>query len=199
MPLPLARALRSLVGAALALVAVVVPASARQPAWQVGEHVEAYNVDWYAATVTEVGTGNMAGYYKVHFDAFSAASDQYIRASNIRARADRRAAAAAADAARAAGPRVGRYRVLSFGASATPIVLGELELLDGGRYRAILPGGRPAGDGRYAYDAASGSVRWLSGPYRTDGWGGAFTVERDGKTHQIRLRGGTVAVNSTDR
>ena len=73
MPLYLARTLRALVVATLALVVAVAPAGARQPAWHVGDHVEAYNVDWYAATITEIGTGNVAGYYKVHFDAFSAA------------------------------------------------------------------------------------------------------------------------------
>jgi len=173
-------------------------AGANQPAFKVGDKVEAYNIDWYRATIVEIGSGNMAGYYKVHFDAYSSAIDQFIRASNIRVQPGQRAAAAGTVIANAAGPRPGRYRVLSFGASSIPIMLGELELLGGGRYRSTLSGGRAVGEGSYDYDAASGNVRWLSGPYKTDGWGGAFTVERDGKTHKIRLRGGTVAVNSTD-
>ncbi len=173
-------------------------AFAQPPAWHVGDHVEAWNVAWYPATVLEIGAGSMAGYYRVHYDQYAAASDQWLTASSRRARPAGAAAAAGVAATRAAGPRLGRYRVLSFGAGGSAIALGAVELLAGGHYRATLPGGRAAGEGRWRYDAATASVRWLSGPYRDDGWGGAFTVEREGKTHQLRLRGGTVAVNSTD-
>jgi hypothetical protein len=134
----------------------------------------------------------------VHYDAFSSASDQYVRATNVKVRPDTRVVAAQAAGWRAAGPRVGRYRILSYGLGNAPLHLGEVELLAGGRYRVTLPGGRVNGEGRYDYDPATATVRWLSGRYKDEGWGGGFTVEREGKTHQVGLREGTIAVNSTD-
>jgi hypothetical protein len=165
--------------------------------WQPGDKVLAWNVTWYPATVLGIGTGQHAGDILVHYDAYSSASDRYVRATNVKARPDARAVAARAAAWRAAGPRVGRYRILSYGGS-SPLHLGEVELLAGGRYRVTLPGGRVNGEGRYAYDPATATVRWLSGRSKDEGWDGGFTVERDGKTHQVGLRSGTIAVNSTD-
>ena len=66
-----------------------------------------------------------------------------------------------------------------------------------GTYKAYLPGGKLSGEGRYTYNAADQKVTWQSGPY-VDVWGGAFTVEREGKTHKIRLKSTTIATNSTD-
>ena len=167
--------------------------------WKAGDKVLAYNVGWYPATVLAIGTGNYAGYIMVHFDASTSASNQYVSATNIKARPDERAVAAAAATDHVAGPRLGRYLILSYGrASAAPLQLGEVELLAGGRYRVGLPGGRANGEGRYDYDGTAGTVRWLSGRYKDEGWGGEFTVEREGKTHRIQLKRGTIAVNSTD-
>lgn len=167
-------------------------------AWKPGDKVLAWNVTWYPATVLEIGSGTYAGYIKVHYDGSSSASDQYLRGTSIKARPDARAEAVAAEVAQRAGPRLGRYRILSYGAGGSSLMLGELELRSDGRYRAAVVGGRVIGEGRYDYDAATATVRWLSGPYQTDGWGGKFTVERNGKTHQIRLRPNTIAVNSID-
>ena len=174
-------------------------AHAAQEHFKVGDRIQAYNVGWYDATITRIGAGSNAGEYMVRYDKY--ASEQWIAAKNIRARpgADKSPANTNASSARSAGPRLGRYVILSYGrAGAAPLRLGEVELLAGGRYRVSLPGGRANGEGRYDFDAAAGTVRWLSGRYKDEAWGGGFTVEREGKTHTIRLKSGTVAVNSTD-
>jgi len=176
-------------------------ATAQDGGFKVGDKVEAYNVGWYKATVLEIGSGSMSGYLKVHYDDFSSASDQFIALRNIRARPNARSAAAGAAAsasARNAGPRLGRYLIRSYGNPTIPIPIGELELLSGGRYRAMANGGRVIGQGTYSFDAASSTVQWLSGPYKEAGWLGQFTIERDGKTHKIRVNRVTIATNSTD-
>nr|AIA13783.1 Unknown Function [uncultured bacterium] len=95
------------------------------------------------------------------------------------------------------GPRLGKYRILSYGAtSIPPLFLGSV-VLEAGKYTFFLPGDKPAGEGRYEYDAAAKKVKWLSGPF-LDKWGGDFTIDREGKTHKIRLKSTTIATNSTD-
>jgi hypothetical protein len=44
----------------------------------------------------------------------------------------------------------------------------------------------------------SSTVQWLSGPCKDSNWSGTFTTEREGKTHKIRLRSGTIATNNAD-
>lgn len=96
------------------------------------------------------------------------------------------------------GPRPGKYLIHSYGAvSAPPLYLGYFVLDKNGSYKVFLPGDKPAGEGRYEYDAAKKTVVWKGGPYEKD-FGGAFTVEREGKTHKIRLKRTTVGTNSTD-
>jgi len=96
-----------------------------------------------------------------------------------------------------AGPRPGKYLIHSYGAtSAPPLYLGHVILEKGGAYKVFLPGDKAAGEGRYEYDPQTKTVMWKDGPYKT--WGGAFTVEREGKTHKIRLKRTTVATHSTD-
>ncbi|MBE7462384.1 MAG: hypothetical protein HS116_02715 [Planctomycetes bacterium] len=98
-----------------------------------------------------------------------------------------------------AGPRLGTYVIQSYGAvGRPPLVLGSLVLEAGGVYKVLLPGGKPGGEGKYAYDAATKTVTWQGGPYEADKFGGEFTVEREGKTHKIRLKRTTIATNSTD-
>ncbi|MCW8129975.1 MAG: hypothetical protein KIS92_06435 [Planctomycetota bacterium] len=98
----------------------------------------------------------------------------------------------------AAGPRLGKYIILSYGATGRPpLVLGSLVLEEGGKYKAFLPGDKPAGEGTYAYDAAAKQVVWKDGPYKGD-FGGGFEIDREGKTHKIRLKRTTIATNSTD-
>jgi len=43
-------------------------------------------------------------------------------------------------------------------------------------------------------------VRWLSGPFASQGWSGTqkFAVQRGGKTHIIRHMPRTMGTNSTD-
>lgn len=166
-------------------------------AWKVGDKVEAWNSAWYPAEVLEIGAGDHAGQFRVHYEKFSAASDQWILAKNIRARTVAKSEAAKA-AETTAGPRPGKYRIYSYGAVGNRLYLGEIELAADGKYHAVQPGGKPLGDGKYRYDAGKSTVIWLSGPYQDAEWGGGFEVSREGKTHTIRLRKNTIATNSTD-
>lgn len=95
------------------------------------------------------------------------------------------------------GPRPGKYRIMSYGRTgAPPLYLGYF-VLEGKTYKAFLPGDKPSGEGTWSFDAARRSVVWESGPYQGT-WGGEFTVEREGKTHKIRLKSTTIATNSSD-
>jgi len=97
------------------------------------------------------------------------------------------------------GPRLGRYVILSYGANpAAPLRLGEIELLAGGAYRFLNINGRVLGTGKYTFDPAAKSVVWQDGILKEQRWTGTFTVEREGKTHKIRLMRTTTATNSTD-
>lgn len=106
----------------------------------------------------------------------------------------------AAEGEAAAGPRPGKYNIHAYGAVGNaPLYLGHVELMSGGKYRVSRKSsGDYYGEGKYSYDDASKTVTWLSGPYKDDNWGGAFTIEREGKTHKIRLRRSTIATNSID-
>ncbi|MCC7420395.1 MAG: hypothetical protein IT428_08950 [Planctomycetaceae bacterium] len=97
-------------------------------------------------------------------------------------------------------PRLGKYRILSYGAvGKPPLVLGHFELQKGNVYKVFLPGDKPAGEGTYAYDAAGKVIVWKTGPYAMEkGWGGGFEVDREGKTHKIRLKRTTIGTNSVD-
>ncbi|MBI1369873.1 MAG: hypothetical protein GC162_14610 [Planctomycetes bacterium] len=104
---------------------------------------------------------------------------------------------AADDAAAATGPRDGKYRIMSYGAvGKPPLFLGSFELASG-KYKAFLPGDKLQGEGTYSFDAASQTVKWDTGPY-AGVWGGAFTIDREGKTHKIRLKSTTIATNNID-
>jgi len=97
----------------------------------------------------------------------------------------------------AKGPRPGKYRIMSYGATnKPPLHLGSF-VLSAGTYKAYLPGDKVQGEGQYVYDAAAHTVTWKTGPYAGT-WSGTFTVERDGKTHKIRLKSTTIATNSID-
>lgn len=102
-------------------------------------------------------------------------------------------------AADPAGPRAGTYQILSYGrVGAPPLSLGKFTLDGAGNYESFLPGGRSAGKGTYEFDAAKSEVTWKTGPFQADGWTGEFTIEREGKTHKIRLKRTTIGTNSTD-
>lgn len=100
----------------------------------------------------------------------------------------------------ASGPRPGKYLILSYGAvGKPPLNLGSLELEKGGVYKVFLPGGKPAGEGKYEFDAGKKAIVWKTGPYAMEkDWGGGFEIDREGKTHKIRLKRTTIATNSTD-
>lgn len=96
------------------------------------------------------------------------------------------------------GPRPGKYLIRSYGATTSPpLTLGYFVLNADGTYKAYLVGDKLSGEGRYEYHAAQHLVVWKTGPYK-DVWGGEFTIEREGKTHKIRLKRTTIATNSTD-
>lgn len=103
-----------------------------------------------------------------------------------------------APAADAAEPRSGKYLIHSYGAvSKPPLYLGYFTLSEGGVYKVFLPGDKPGGEGTYEYDADKKAVKWKTGPYAKE-FAGEFTVEREGKTHKIRLKRTTIGTNSTD-
>ncbi|MCJ0765405.1 hypothetical protein [Variovorax terrae] len=57
-------------------------AATAQAAWQVGDKVRVWvSADYYDGTVVEVGSGDHAGQYRIHFDNFS--SEQYALAKNV--------------------------------------------------------------------------------------------------------------------
>jgi hypothetical protein len=108
------------------------------------------------------------------------------------------ALAASASLGGNAGPRPGKYLIHAYGATnKPPLYLGYFLLEKDGAYEVFLPGDKSTGKGKYAFDAKKNEVTWQTGPYAKD-WMGTFTVEREGKTHQIRLKRTTVATNSTD-
>jgi len=158
--------------------------------FQIGQKVEAYNVGWYKATVIEIGSGDYAGYIKVHYDDYSSASDQYLAAKNIRL------PKSAATGNYGAGPRNGRYTILSYGRG-NPLTLGYFDL-NNGKYTYYDAGINPIGKGTYLYDAGSKLVVWQSGPLKDYGASAGFKIEREGKTHSIRLKYTTYGFNSTD-
>ena len=56
-----------------------------QSAWHVGDKVSVWvSGDYYDGTILEVGSGDHAGQYYIHFDRFT--SNQYAMANNVYAR-----------------------------------------------------------------------------------------------------------------
>jgi hypothetical protein len=123
---------------------------------------------------------------RVHYED-GAFPDGWTYSFNIKA-ADK----AAKDAATAAmGPRLGRY-VITVGAG---IYDGYLVLRSASAYELFLPGDKSAGSGAYAFDPATTSVRWLSGPLTDSAWDGTQRVEGDGAMVKIRIGARAVATN----
>lgn len=206
----------------LALVWLGLPAAAHAQAISAGDKVEAYDTrdfTWHKATVVKVGTDDMQGRYLVHFDGTGSNWDQWLEAKRLRSAAgsgtaqtesattapatsNRSPASAASSTAPAesGAPRLGKYGIYSYGAPQNPrIYLGHVELLAGGKYRVARTSGADYyGSGDYSFDAASKGVQWTSGPFKENGWNGQFTIEREGKTHKIRLARTTIATNSVD-
>lgn len=89
-----------------------------------------------------------------------------------------------------AGPRLGQYKVYL-----RDVQFSILELLPNGKYKAYDTTKALLGEGDYEYDAKEKRVRWLSGRYKTNGYGGTFFTRKDGKQHVIRLTGISEAVS----
>ena len=157
----------------------------------VGEKIEAYSVGtWYKGTVKAIGTGNNAGRYLIDYDDYS--TDTWHNAKDVRSVKSEKAPNTAA------GPRPGKYGVLSYGAGSNPLRLGHFQLSVGGKYSFFDNGGGLVGSGTYQYDGANKKVVWLSGPFKKNDGSGTFEISREGKTHSISLKRGTVGSNSTD-
>jgi hypothetical protein len=97
----------------------------------------------------------------------------------------------------AGGPRDGKYLIYTYGAPTSPPIFLGFFTLSSGTYKAYLPGDKTTGEGRCSYNAETHILSWDSGPY-AGVWKGEFTIEREGKTHKLRLKSNTVATNSTD-
>lgn len=97
----------------------------------------------------------------------------------------------------ASGPRDGKYLIYTYGAPTSPPIFLGYFVLSANTYKAYLPGDKMTGEGRCSYHADTHTLSWDSGPY-AGVWQGAFTVEREGKTHKVRMKSNTVATNSTD-
>lgn len=197
------------------------PAAAPKPAYQLNERIEVSTTGpWDKATVIEVGTsgGEHEGEYKVHFDGYAASYNRWLLPVYFRKVAggaptttvapvvgavpaspdSSPASTPAADTG--AGPRTGKYNIMSYGAvGRPPLFLGHIDMQAGGKYRISRRStGDYYGEGTYSFDAASSTVTWLSGPCKDDAWSGTFTTDRGGKTHKIRLKSTTIATNSVD-
>lgn len=198
---------------------------APKPAYQLGERIEvSITGAWDKATVIEVGKagGEHEGEYKVHYDGYAASFDRWLLPVYFRKVAGGAPTTPPATTTPATGavpagqppsdgkvtpvaeaasaPRPGKYNISSYGAvGSPPLFLGHIELQAGGKYRiSRKSSGDYYGEGTYSFEATTSTVKWLSGPCKDDAWGGAFTIERDGKTHKIRLKRTTIATNNTD-
>lgn len=159
--------------------------------FSVGDKVEAWSAGkWYGASVVSIGSGNYTGYYYVHFSGYSDASNQWLNSSSVRK------VSSTANTLNVS-PREGKYKILSYGNPANPIYSGYFTLKSGS-YAYYNAGNQLLGKGSYTFDNASKTIRWNSGPFKTNDWSGRFEISREGKTHTIRLKGVTIGTNSTD-
>jgi hypothetical protein len=154
---------------------------------------------WQKGTVVEVGQGDKAGQVKILTDGNASAGWVSVAAMKFVRKIPGAAPAVSAGDANQP-PRLGKYNILSFGAGGKHLYLGHLELLAGGKYRVSRSAdGNYFGQGAYTFDVTGKKIQWISGPYKDQAdWGGGFEITRQGKTHSIRLRSGTLATNSTD-
>ena len=189
--------MRRLFGFGLAAlgIAFAVPAAAQS----VGDRVEYFESGWWKGTVVEVGSGANSGEFKVRADGSS--FNKWAAARNVRllprvtVKAGRTQSAPTGESGGAAsGPRAGDYSILSYLNPRNPLRLGRINLSSPGRYRFYNNGNRLLGEGTYSYSA--GQVSWKSGILGRQGWGGGFEVDGGGRDHKIRLKSGTIAVNS---
>ena len=159
--------------------------------FKVGDKVEAYNSGaWYKGNVVETGMDNYVGYYKIKYEDYN--QTQWIKASNLRMQQSSNAGNN-----NKTGPRNGSYIILSYGSSSNPIRMGYFKL-DNGKYTYYDMAKKVLGQGLFVYDAENKTVQWKSGPFKDANWTGKFEIDREGKTHKIRLNNVTIGSNSTD-
>ncbi|HWJ25977.1 MAG TPA: hypothetical protein VNS32_05510 [Flavisolibacter sp.] len=155
----------------------------------VGQKVEGWNSgEWYKGTITQIGADNYKGYYYVQWDKYTVG--QWVKASNIRTLKNETNTAAVS-------PRNGRYIILSYGNPTNPVRIGYFDL-NNGQYTYYNLAKKQIGQGSYSYDSKSKMISWKTGPFKDAKWNGAFEVDREGKTHKIRLNSATIGSNSTD-
>lgn len=207
---------RMLLGLAWMLAVVSVTVRAATASYALNERIEVNTLgSWDKAVVIAVGQGEHEGEFKVHYDGYPASYDRWLLPVYFRKAAGAPPAvptkSAAPEAPAAAGkvapsekkaivPRAGNYNISSYGRTgAPPLFLGHIQLREGGTYRISRKrSGDYYGEGAYAFDPATSTVSWLSGPCKDDQWSGAFSVEGDGRTHKIRLRSTTIATCTVD-
>lgn len=176
------------------------------PGYSVGDRLEVtYQGTWYPATLLAIQpSGGVLSGIKVKFDPpgpFPPIYETWTGPGLIRqgkaSSAKSGGGVGTRGAASSSSPRPGKYNIYTYGvAGRPPIYLGYF-LLGNGTYEAHLPGDKLQGAGTYAYDLTTHKVTWKSGPYAGE-WGGDFTLEGDGRRHQIRLKSNTIANNNGD-
>ncbi len=124
-------------------------------ACKVGDKVEGLNVDWYAGTVTEIGSANYNGYCFLKWDKFS--SGQWINAKYIRAP---KGAPGNADAPTSATPPIAKYLCGVFLNNQFTLTQTVTLKRDGAYDMSV------GGSGRFRYDAASKRILFDGGPLK---------------------------------
>ncbi len=156
--------------------------------FKVGDKVEAYNSGaWYKGTISQIGANSYKGYYYVQWEKYS--QGQWIKETNIRLYKNATINSIA--------PRNGIYIILSYGNPTNPIRIGYFDLING-QYNYYNAAKKIIGKGSFTYNANNKTVVWTSGPFKDAKWNGVFEIDREGKTHKIRLNNSTIGANSTD-
>jgi hypothetical protein len=166
------------------------------PPFRVGDEVDVWiNVEWMPGRIVQVGGGP---YEDSPFRVAYGIPIGGIQPTRWVIPERVRPVATGQPVGQTTGPRPGRYQMLSYGNPANPIRIGHIMLLAGDTYEFYTAANRLIGSGRYAFNPSEQEVVWHDGPLHDQGWGGTFTIERDGKTHKIELKRGTIATNSID-
>jgi hypothetical protein len=153
---------------------IVASTAASAQNWHVGDKVQGYDVDWYDATIVEVGTGDHAGQYLVKYDRFQ--GQKWLSAASIRTRPGM-----SPPSGSTAVVPPGRYTCYGYPASAG-VFRWYLDL-GSTTYQQRTPD-LPAG--HYGYDAAHSAIMFVDGPYANNGWFGR--LQRTGGRDSIVLR-----------
>ncbi len=102
------------------------------------------------------------------------------------------------DTTQPSSPRNGKYLILTYGSNpANPLKLGYFTL-SSNEYKYFDLDGKLLGEGNYTYQSVEKQIKWQSGPFKSVGWEGGFEMEREGKTHNIRLHNNTIGSNTIE-